>query len=267
MCVSSRARCVDIVSYVASTWFHVHHDSLVSNGTFHSSLIGPQSSNIDPQWRKLLDTVGVTDAQLEDKNTANFIYDFVEKHGGIQEANRQLEAASKKGGPPPPPSRHGPPPPARGGPSVGRRGLPPPPPRDSGHSGGKGNIPAPPPPPPVGKRGFSFESSCTGLLSTVSPGVPQPPPPPPLSSSGPPPPPPPSGGPPPPPAKSSSPTSSLPPVSDGRSNLMASIRAGIQLRTVSSFHASDFRLSCCFCVMISFLLNVAKQLVDIVCCR
>lgn len=126
----------------------------MSHGSFLSSLIDLQSSNIDPQWKKLLDTVGVTDEQLEDKNTANFIYDFVEKHGGIQEANRQLEAANKMG-PPPPPSRHGhgPPPPTRGGPSVGRRGLPPPPPRDSGHSGSKGNVPAPPPPPPVGKCG------------------------------------------------------------------------------------------------------------------
>ncbi len=111
-----------------------------------------QSSNVDPQWRKLLDTVGVTNEQLKDQNTATFIYDFVEKHGGIQEANRQLEEANKMNQtPPPPPSRGN----QRGG---GGRGLPPPPPRGrsgpppppSGHRGGS-SAPAPPPPPPIGK--------------------------------------------------------------------------------------------------------------------
>ena len=107
-----------------------------------------QSSNIDPQWKKLLDTVGVTNEQLKDKNTATFIYDFVEKHGGILEANRQLEAAKQGSGPPPPPSRgHG-----GGHSSRGGRGLPPPPPRGrgSGPPPPTGSVPAPPPPPPVG---------------------------------------------------------------------------------------------------------------------
>lgn len=127
-----------------------------------------QSNNVDPQWKKLLDTVGVSDEQLQDQNTAKFIYDFVEKHGGIQEANRQLEATRNSGPPPPPPGRGGrgtrsgapkgggrgapppPPPPSGGGgpPPPSRPGPPPPPGR--GGSGG-GNIPAPPPPPPIGK--------------------------------------------------------------------------------------------------------------------
>ena len=47
----------------------------------------------------------MTHEQLKDKNTANFIYDFVEKHGGIEEANRQLEEASRHQSPPPPPRR------------------------------------------------------------------------------------------------------------------------------------------------------------------
>ena len=114
----------------SSTW---SHDSGVNNGTlFHwsPSLIGLQSSSIDPQWKKLLGTVGVTNEQLEDKNTANFIYDFVEKHGGIREVNQQLEIAASKKGPPPPPF-------------VGRRGLPPPPPRDSGPVGKCGVVLSP----------------------------------------------------------------------------------------------------------------------------
>ena len=61
-----------------------------------------QKSNIDPEWKKLLDAVGITNEQLKDENTATFIYDFVEKHGGIEEANRQLEEVTRKSyGPPP----------------------------------------------------------------------------------------------------------------------------------------------------------------------
>ena len=114
---------------------------------------------MDPQWKKLLDTVGVSDEQLKDQNTANFIYDFVEKHGGIQEANRQLEIA-KGAAPPPPPGRgrSG----GRGAPKGGNRGAPPPPPPPSGGSSrggpppppgrsGGGSVPPPPPPPPIGK--------------------------------------------------------------------------------------------------------------------
>ena len=68
-----------------------------------------------------MDTVGVTNEQLKDEGTATFIYDFVEKHGGIEETNRQLEEANKKSLVPPPPPT--------GGTSRKGRGLPPPPPR------------------------------------------------------------------------------------------------------------------------------------------
>ena len=78
---------------------------------YYFSLIGIQSNNVDPQWKKLLDTVGVSDEQLQDQNAAKFIYDFVEKHGGIQEANRQLEAAKNNA---PPPHLDPPLPPKRG---------------------------------------------------------------------------------------------------------------------------------------------------------
>ena len=123
-----------------------------------------QSDNVDPQWKKLLDTVGVSDEQLQDQNTAKFIYDFVEQHGGIQEANRQLEATRNAAPPPPPPGRSGrgarggasrggrgapPPPPPPGAPAPPTRGGPPPPPGRGGSGGG--NVPAPPPPPPIGK--------------------------------------------------------------------------------------------------------------------
>ena len=49
-----------------------------------------------------MDIVGVTNEQHKDEDFASFIYEFVEKHGGIQEANRQLEEATKKNHEPPP---------------------------------------------------------------------------------------------------------------------------------------------------------------------
>lgn len=109
--------------------------------------------------------MGVTHEQLKDKNTANFIYDFVEKHGGIQEANRQLEEASHNAGPPPPPNRNrNNQAPSRG---QGGRGLPPPPPRDRGA----------PPPPPSSRSGPPPPAPSKG-------GAPPPPPPPPPIGEG-----------------------------------------------------------------------------------
>ena len=64
--------------------------------------------------------VGVTDTDLKDENTAKFIYEFVEQHGGIEKANQQLEDERKKV--PPPPPRNAPPSP----PSCDTRPPPPP---------------------------------------------------------------------------------------------------------------------------------------------
>ena len=47
-------------------------------------------TQISPEWKQLLDSVGVTHEQLKDKKTAELIYNFVEEHGGIEAANRQL---------------------------------------------------------------------------------------------------------------------------------------------------------------------------------
>ncbi len=180
----------------------------------------------------MLDTVGVTTEQLKDKSTATFIYDFVEKHGGIQEANRQLEEASRHGSnPPPPPNRR-----QGGGKGHGGRNLPPPPPRESTSRG------APPPPPP-GRMGPPPPAPPS---SKGGPAPPPPPPPPPVGGPAPPPPPPVGGGggpsrsvgPPPPPTRESKPTSSLPVVSDGRGDLLASIRKGKNLKKVTAEEAA-----------------------------
>lgn len=219
---------------------------------------------MDDNWKKLFDLVGVTDVQKQTKETMEFIYDFVEKRGGIENVTREIEMEKKlpltemappapsrghsrgpppppppsRGAPPPPPSRVGapPPPPSRGGPPPpppSRGGLPPPPPMSR----------APPPPP-------------SGL---PPPPAPAPPPPPPLGGIPPPPPPMGAGGPPPPPPvfngmgggrgslldqihqgtslKKVSPSDRKPISSDGRSGLLSDIRTGVQLKRVSDAEA------------------------------
>ena len=47
-------------------------------------------NNIDPKWKKLFDRIGVTEKELQDKETSQFIYDLVESHGGIEKATEEL---------------------------------------------------------------------------------------------------------------------------------------------------------------------------------
>ena len=42
-----------------------------------------QTNNLDPSLKSLFDEAGVSASQLQDKETANFIYDFIEQYGGI----------------------------------------------------------------------------------------------------------------------------------------------------------------------------------------
>lgn len=80
-----------------------YHDLYVYfYGSFcFSSII--QVNNIDPKWKKLFDSAGITEKELEDEETSQFIYDFIEKHGGIDKAAEEMENLGKP--PPPPPSR------------------------------------------------------------------------------------------------------------------------------------------------------------------
>ncbi|RMX57525.1 hypothetical protein pdam_00005789 [Pocillopora damicornis] len=215
---------------------------------------------LDDKWKDLFSLVGVTAEQMQKKETMDFIYDFVEKRGGIDNVRREIEkekateppppappAPSRgqsrgpppppppsRGAPPPPPARIGnappPPPPSRGGPPPpppSRGGLPPPPPlfRAPLPPAGVPPPPAPPPPPPMGGA---------------------PPPPPPMGRGGPPPPPPPiaSGGGPGRGAlldqicqgtslKKVAAEERRPSSSDGRSGLLSEIRSGKQLKKVS----------------------------------
>ena len=52
---------------------------------------------MDGRWKKLLDLVGVTEDQMQKKETRDFIYDFVEKRGGIQTVMQEIELKRKSG--------------------------------------------------------------------------------------------------------------------------------------------------------------------------
>ena len=54
---------------------------------------------MDDNWKKLFHLVGVTEDQMQTKETMDFIYDFVEKRGGIENVTREIEL-ERTGGPP-----------------------------------------------------------------------------------------------------------------------------------------------------------------------
>ena len=59
---------------------------------------------MDDNWKKLFDLVGVTDEQKQTKEIMEFMYDFVDKRGGIENVTREIEM-ERKGERPSLPSR------------------------------------------------------------------------------------------------------------------------------------------------------------------
>ena len=54
--------------------------------------------DMDGNWKKLLDLIGITEDQMQEKKTMDFIYDFVEQRGGIENVTREIEK-EREGGP------------------------------------------------------------------------------------------------------------------------------------------------------------------------
>lgn len=138
--------------------------------------------------------------------------------------------------PPPPPMGVPPPPPPMG---FGSPGTPPPPSPPSFPPHPDFAAPPPPPPPPAA----DYPTLPPPPLSQPAGGAPPPPPPPPPPG---PPPLPFSGGDsqpaiPPPPSDATKPKSSLPAVSDARSDLLSAIRQGFQLRRVEEQQEQEKR--------------------------
>ncbi|XP_051950188.1 actin nucleation-promoting factor WAS [Xyrauchen texanus] len=189
------------------------------SGFTHVSHYGMSSNNVDPDIMKLLTRAGISEADLNDSETSQLIYDVIERSGGMeavkmafnhQESPRPPVPGGHRGSlpqvptglssaPTPPQGRTGPLPPVPGsiqssGPPPTRGSLPPTPPR--GHSG---SLPAVLSPQALESR--SPRSATLGPLPPVPGGrngpLPQSPtarsgplPPPPSGRSGPLPPPP-----------------------------------------------------------------------------
>ena len=198
-------------------------------------------TNITPEYKKFFEFAGVTEKQLQLPNIRSFLYDFVDKRGGIQVCLQDMDQhLSQKQAPSLPPqlqsqSWNAPPPgvppplPTRTPHHRTQAPPPPPPPMNPPVTKPPQSAPPPPPPPPP------------ATLGVMAPPPPPPPPPPPSGGSGPPPPPP----PPPPPA--SGPMMNSAPRSgdenrslnangggglDARSALMDAIRNGAKLNRV-----------------------------------
>ncbi|KAK9500929.1 hypothetical protein O3M35_002091 [Rhynocoris fuscipes] len=159
----------------------------------------------DPQLKQFFQEAGVSENHLRDRDTREFIYDFINSHGGIEAVKCTID-------PPPVPVRARPPPPP---PNRAPPTAPPPP---------------PPPPPPVRtlppRNAPNASPSPSSLSSSSSSANVEPPPPPPPVPSCPPPPP-----------------ISQPPE-DNRSALLAEIRSQTTtLRPVSVTSAESKRAS------------------------
>ncbi|KAL5014857.1 hypothetical protein ScPMuIL_009127 [Solemya velum] len=189
---------------------------------------GLDMDNLDPDMKCLFETVGIQEGA--DKETVDFIYDFVEKHGGIDAVKKEISTVP----PPPPRSREPPvphpsqPPPAvrpqqpqvpRPAPNRGQ--LPPPPPNRLGPA------PAVPSNPPF----MTSKASAPQLPPPLPPGgkssVPIPPPAPAAPAA------PPAPAIPAAPAMSNMPPPPMAAPSDGRGALLSEIRKGSELKHVT----------------------------------
>ncbi|XP_073674677.1 uncharacterized protein wasa [Garra rufa] len=212
------------------------------SGFTHVTHLGMGSNNVDPELMKILSCAGISEADMNDSETSQLIYDVIERSGGIEAVKKavnqqeptcppvpgghrgslpQVPSGFSSGPPPLPQGRMGPLPPAPGqssGPPSQRGSLPPTPPRA-----------APAPQIPEGRGGpLPARSTSLGPLPPIPPGgrtgpLPQPPGP----RSGPLPPPPGgrSGGLPPPPIKGER-RESLPPVTGKRPGSQVNERRG-----------------------------------------
>lgn len=159
--------------------------------------------NVSPEYQKYFHAIGVTDNDL--KNHSAFIYQFIETHGGIHQAMKEIDrlpsdvsisepfvgihpsnTAPPTAAPPLPPNRtlHRTPAPLpplpKSTPAASHTVLqhtsaaaaPPPP-----------APPPPPPPPPPPSTLFTNSSNESNTVSSQSQSIPPPPPPPPMPSS------------------------------------------------------------------------------------
>ncbi|XP_016317478.1 wiskott-Aldrich syndrome protein [Sinocyclocheilus anshuiensis] len=180
------------------------------SGFTHVSHLGMGSNSLDPDLMKLLSRAGISEADMNDSETSQLIYDVIERSGGIEAVKKEVN--EQESARPPVPSGHrgslpqvpsgfsSAPPPL----PQGRMGpLPPVPGQSSGPPSHRGSLPATPPravaspQTPEGRGGpLPARSTSLGPLPPVPAGgrtgpLPQPPglrsaplPPPPGGRSG-----------------------------------------------------------------------------------
>lgn len=192
--------------------------------------------NVDKSMRKFFEKVGISESDLKDKETREFIYDFIEKHGGLDAVKQDIHHQSilpppSPPPPPPVPSRNAPAP----APSSNFRPAPPPPPSRNASAAHPAPPPPPSDPPPVNvmmQRNHEqmikrTAPNATGPMNNAPPPPPPPPLPPPNPISE-------GNGPPIPPVSSSSNSAPSAAAFDPRSALMESIRSGTKLKHVEA---------------------------------
>lgn len=119
--------------------------------------------NIPDDWKTLFAKAGITQDQLENRSTANFIAGFVEKaEPMMMNSSKQMK---KKPPPPPPPSksRQAQPQPQPQQSQQSRTSVPPPPPPKKKLSA----TPAPPPPPPPMKKEVTKSTPTSDLMNSI----------------------------------------------------------------------------------------------------
>uniref|UniRef100_A0A673HP48 Wiskott-Aldrich syndrome protein-like n=1 Tax=Sinocyclocheilus rhinocerous TaxID=307959 RepID=A0A673HP48_9TELE len=205
------------------------------SGFTHVSHLGMGPNNLDPELMKVLSCAGISEADMNDSETSQLIYDVIERSGGIEAVKKavnpghrgslpQVPSGFSSAPPPIPQGRMGPLPPVPGqssaaaSPQTPEGALPPVP------AGGRtGPLPQPPgsrsgplPPPPGGRSG--------GFAGSPPPPPPPPPPaaPPPMNFGSNPSPP---NGPPPPASSSGE---------GGRGALLTQIQSGMKLKKVTT---------------------------------
>ncbi|KAK3608351.1 hypothetical protein CHS0354_030806 [Potamilus streckersoni] len=201
---------------------------------------------VDPDMKNLFESIGIHNDL--DEETVDFIYDFVEKHGGMDAVKKDLEnrttpmLPSMAPPPVPPTSRHTSKPPPAPPSRTNAAGPPPPPPNRAGA--------APPPAPPNRNKPMGTpppvppsSGSSLGMPFAKPPAAP---PPPPLGMSGSAPPPPPLPPVAPPPMAPPPPPLGGPSIGGDRAALFDQIQQGAALKKVTpseSPHETDSRSS------------------------
>ncbi|KAI1298604.1 Neural Wiskott-Aldrich syndrome protein [Halotydeus destructor] len=191
--------------------------------------------NVAPDLKEFFKVAGVSDQELKDENTRKFIYEFIDKNGGVEQAIKSIKQ------PPPEPGSHpltgfhnhgqmlpaaplaAPPLPTRTHNKTER--APQPPSLASGHNkqlSAASGPPPPPPPPPSHSLNISSPP-----MSGLGAGAPPPPPPPPPMAG-------PLTAPIPKPTASQAQSAKAAPVPDMRSALMDQIRGGAKLAHVDA---------------------------------